>query len=194
MKQSSASDSQLSSTKALLVETAERAAQYLEGIAHRRVAPLPADVARLEALAGPLPEWPSDPAEVLALLDDIGSPATMASAGGRYFGFVIGGSLPAALAANWLAGAWDQNAAMQVMSPVAAKLEEIVLEWMVDLLGLPPDPGRDLSPAQPWPTLAPWLPRGPHCCSVPDGMSRRTDYLARPQSRWWWATKFTSLC
>ena len=78
---------------------------------------------------------------VLALLDDIGSPATVATAGGRYFGFVIGGSLPAALAANWLAGAWDQNAAMQVMSPVAAKLEEIVLAWMVDLLGLPSGSG-----------------------------------------------------
>src|SRR5271154_3087367 len=127
--------------KALLVETAERAARYLEDIANRRVAPLPADVARLEALAGPLPEAPSDPSEVLALLDNFGSPATVATAGGRYFGFVIGGSLPAALAANWMAGAWDQNAAMQVMSPVAAKLEEIVLAWMVDLLGLPAGSG-----------------------------------------------------
>ena len=95
----------------------------------------------MEALGGPLPQVPSDPSEVLALLDDIGSPATVATAGGRYFGFVIGGSLPAALAANWLAGAWDQNAAMQVMSPVAAKLEEIVLAWMVDLLGLPSGSG-----------------------------------------------------
>jgi glutamate/tyrosine decarboxylase-like PLP-dependent enzyme len=77
----------------------------------------------------------------LALLDDIGSPGTVATAGGRYFGFVIGGSLPAALAANWLAGAWDQNAAMQVMSPVAAKLEEIVLGWMVDLFDLPSGSG-----------------------------------------------------
>jgi glutamate/tyrosine decarboxylase-like PLP-dependent enzyme len=127
--------------KTLLVETAERAARYLEEIANRRVAPLPADVARLEALAGPLPELPSDPSEVLALLDDFGSPATVATVGGRYFGFVIGGSLPAALAANWMAGAWDQNAAMQIMSPVAAKLEEIVLAWMVDLLGLPPGSG-----------------------------------------------------
>jgi glutamate/tyrosine decarboxylase-like PLP-dependent enzyme len=123
--------------KKLLAETADRAARYLVGIANRNVAPLPEDVARLEALGGPLPQAPSDPSEVLALLDDVGSPATVASAGGRYFGFVIGGSLPAALAANWLAGAWDQNAAMQVMSPVAAKLEEIVLDWMVDLLGLP---------------------------------------------------------
>jgi glutamate/tyrosine decarboxylase-like PLP-dependent enzyme len=127
--------------KKLLVETADRAARYLAGIVDRGVAPLPADVARLEALGGPLPQMPSDPSEVLALLDDIGSPATVATAGGRYFGFVIGGSLPAALAANWLAGAWDQNAAMQVMSPVAAKLEEIVLQWMVDLLGLPSGSG-----------------------------------------------------
>jgi glutamate/tyrosine decarboxylase-like PLP-dependent enzyme len=125
----------------LLAETAHRAAQYLAGIANRGVTPLPADVARLETLGGPLPQFPSDPSKVLALLDDIGSPATVATAGGRYFGFVIGGSLPAALAANWLAGAWDQNAAMQVMSPVAAKLEEIVLNWVVDLLGLPPGSG-----------------------------------------------------
>src|SRR5580658_3135622 len=127
--------------KKLLVETADRAARYIAGIGDRRVAPLPADVARLKTLGGPLPQLPSHPSEVLALLDDIGSPATVATAGGRYFGFVIGGSLPAALAANWLAGAWDQNAAMQVMSPVAAKLEEIVLQWMLDLLGLPPGSG-----------------------------------------------------
>ncbi len=127
--------------KKLLAETADRAARYLVGIANRNVAPLPPDVARLEALGGPLPQGPCDPSEVLALLDDVGSPATVATAGGRYFGFVIGGSLPAALAANWLAGAWDQNAAMQVMSPVASKLEEIVLQWMVDLLGLPEGSG-----------------------------------------------------
>jgi glutamate/tyrosine decarboxylase-like PLP-dependent enzyme len=127
--------------KRLLAETAERATRYLAGLGDRSVAPLPEAVARLEALGGPLPQGPSDPAEVLALLDDIGSPATVATAGGRYFGFVIGGSLPAALAANWLAGAWDQNAAMQVMSPVAAKLEEIVLKWMVELLGLPAGSG-----------------------------------------------------
>jgi glutamate/tyrosine decarboxylase-like PLP-dependent enzyme len=127
--------------KKLLVETADRAARYLAESANRVVAPLPVDVARLESLGGPLPQLPSNPSEVLALLDDIGSPATVATTGGRYFGFVIGGSLPAALAVNWLAGAWDQNAAMRVMSPVAAKLEEIVLEWMVDLLGLPPGSG-----------------------------------------------------
>jgi glutamate/tyrosine decarboxylase-like PLP-dependent enzyme len=123
--------------KTLLTETADRAARYLAGLGDRSVAPLPEHVAGLQALGGPLPQGPADPAKILALLDDIGSPATVASAGGRYFGFVIGGTLPAALAANWLAGAWDQNAYLQTMSPVAAKLEETVLAWIVDLLGLP---------------------------------------------------------
>jgi glutamate/tyrosine decarboxylase-like PLP-dependent enzyme len=123
--------------KELLAETADRATRYLAGVASRRVSPRPEDIARLEALGGPLPQGPCDPAEVLAQLDEIGSPATVAMTGGRYFGFVIGGSLPASLAANWMAGAWDQNAALRVMSPVAAKVEEIVLEWLVELLGLP---------------------------------------------------------
>jgi glutamate/tyrosine decarboxylase-like PLP-dependent enzyme len=123
--------------KELLAETAVRAARYASEIRSRRVSPLPEDVARLDSLGGTLPQGPCDPAEVLALLDEIGSPATVATTGGRYFGFVIGGTVPAALAANWLAGAWDQNAALYVMSPVAAKVEEIVLAWLIDLIGLP---------------------------------------------------------
>lgn len=127
--------------KALLEETAARSARYLAAVSRMRVAPQPQDIARLEALGGPLPQNPSDPKETLALLDDIGSPATVAGAGGRYFGFVIGGALPAAVAANWLAGIWDQNAAFSVMSPVAAKIEEIVLAWTIELLGLPQSAG-----------------------------------------------------
>lgn len=121
----------------LLRDAAARSLRYLANKGERRVSPSADAVARLETLEAPLPERPCDPAEVLALLDDVGSPATVATTGGRYFGFVIGGAVPAALGVNWLAGAWDQNAAFRVMSPIAAKLEDIVIAWMVDLLGLP---------------------------------------------------------
>ncbi len=121
----------------LLTETAARAGRYLESLRTRRVAPTERAVRDLDQLAGPLPESGEDALSVLRRLDEYGSPATVATAGGRYFGFVIGGSVPAALAANWLAGAWDQNGAVRVMSPVADRLEATSLEWIRDLLGLP---------------------------------------------------------
>ncbi|HMK23861.1 MAG TPA: aminotransferase class V-fold PLP-dependent enzyme [Terriglobales bacterium] len=127
--------------KELLQEAERRAEAYRAAIPKRRVAPTPEDVARLEHLAQPLPNDPTDPLEVLRVLDDFGSPATVASSGGRYFGFVTGGSLPAALAANWLAAAWDQNCAFRVMSPVASRLEEIAADWLRDLFGLPQQAG-----------------------------------------------------
>ena len=126
---------------ALLADACARASAYLANLGEARVNPQPAAIQRLDRLGGKLPDGPSDPAAVLAMLDELGSPATVATTGGRYFGFVIGGSVPAALAANWLAAAWDQNAAFRVMSPVAAILEEIVIAWMTDLLGLPPSCG-----------------------------------------------------
>lgn len=125
----------------LLSATSKRAARYLADLEERRVFPSPQAVADLKAFDEPLPDEPSDPAQVLALLDEAGSAATVASAGPRYFGFVIGGSLPAALAANWLAGAWDQNGGLVVSSPVAARLEEVSLRWLRDLLGLPEGTG-----------------------------------------------------
>jgi glutamate/tyrosine decarboxylase-like PLP-dependent enzyme len=84
---------------------------------------------------------PIDPLKVLAELDGLGSPATVASAGPRYFGFVTGGSLPSALAANLLAAAWDQNAVFHVASPTTAYLEDVCRRWLVALFGLPPEVG-----------------------------------------------------
>jgi glutamate/tyrosine decarboxylase-like PLP-dependent enzyme len=98
-------------------------------------------VERLVELDGPMPLDPGDPAETLRLLDDIGSPATMASAGGRFYGFVIGGALPVTVASNWLATAWDQNAALDAPAPATAAIEATALRWLLDLLGLPPDAG-----------------------------------------------------
>jgi glutamate/tyrosine decarboxylase-like PLP-dependent enzyme len=130
-----------SKTIDLLADAADRAARYASAINDRPVAPSPESVAGLAALGGELNEEPCVPSELIALLDKYGSPATIASTGSRYFGFVTGGSLPAALAANWLAGAWDQNAALFVQSPVASRIEEIASAWLLDVLALPKTAG-----------------------------------------------------
>jgi glutamate/tyrosine decarboxylase-like PLP-dependent enzyme len=122
---------------AVLGAAARAAVEYLESVEERRVAPSPEAVAALASLCGELPAGPTDPEEVLRLLHAFGSPATVANAGGRYFGFVNGGCVPAALAAAWLVSAWDQNAAFRVQSPVGTALEETALEWVRELLGLP---------------------------------------------------------
>jgi len=101
------------------------------------VAPTPQAIDALKLLDESLPEETSDPAGTLKLLDEVCSPASMAMAGPRYFGFVIGGSLPVSLAANWLAGAWDQNAVLYNAAPAAAQLEQTALRWLIELLGLP---------------------------------------------------------
>ncbi|MGH7122297.1 MAG: pyridoxal phosphate-dependent decarboxylase family protein [Gemmataceae bacterium] len=122
----------------LLAETARRAADYLESLRNRPVGPLPGAARKLaQALDQPLPDHGSDAAAVLAFLDEFGSPATVASAGGRYFGFVTGGSVPASLAANYLAGAWDQNSFSWISSPAIAAFEVAALRWIKEALGIP---------------------------------------------------------
>lgn len=121
----------------LLEEAARRASAYLAGVGERRVWPAAEAVAALAALDEPLPEEPAEAAAVLELLDRVGTPATVTTQGGRFFGFVTGSAQPAALAASWLVSAWDQNAAMRVMSPTAAAFEDVALRWLRDLLGLP---------------------------------------------------------
>jgi glutamate/tyrosine decarboxylase-like PLP-dependent enzyme len=122
----------------LLNDAARRAHNYLNSIHDRRVSPAPESITALEAaIKTELPANPTPPETVLEEIDQHGSPATVATQGGRFFGFVTGGTTPAALAASWMVSAWDQNAALRVMSPAAAIFEETALTWLRDLLNLP---------------------------------------------------------
>ncbi len=131
----------LAERPALLADACQRALRYLAGLDSRPVAPAPAGLAGLDRLDFALPETGRPAQDVLALLDEAASSATVASGGPRYFGFVTGGALPAAQAAAWLTAAWDQNAALTVMSPAAARLDAVALRWVTELLGLPPGTG-----------------------------------------------------
>lgn len=128
----------------ILSDAHERAQRYLEGISERHAGVPPEALEAMKALGGPLADNGIPAAEVLKVLDDVGSPATTASMGGRFFGGVIGGSLPVTVAAHWLADAWDQNACLRDISPVSSYIEDVVLEWIIDLFGFPPGSGGAL--------------------------------------------------
>jgi glutamate/tyrosine decarboxylase-like PLP-dependent enzyme len=122
----------------VLVDVAERSKRYLDGIRDRRVAPTPEALAGLEAFDVTLQEQPMSASQVVEELDRYGAPATMGIAGPRFFGFVNGSALPAALAANWLSTAWEQNGGFFVSAPGSTTLEQNALRWTIELLGLPP--------------------------------------------------------
>src|SRR5687767_7706910 len=121
----------------LLADVAERATRYLSEIDERRVFPRPDALAGLSAFDVHLQEDPIPPAEVVDELDRLASPATTAIAGPRFFGFVNGSGLPAAVAANWLSTAWAQHGGFWVLAPAGTKIEQVALRWTIELLGLP---------------------------------------------------------
>jgi glutamate/tyrosine decarboxylase-like PLP-dependent enzyme len=123
--------------RALLQRTAELAAEYLESLEERPVFPQVSAEELREAFGGPLPESPTDPQEVVEALAKAADPGLVATGSGRYFGFVIGGALPAGLAADWLASTWDQNAGLYAGGPSASVVEQVVRDWVCDVLGLP---------------------------------------------------------
>jgi glutamate/tyrosine decarboxylase-like PLP-dependent enzyme len=132
-------ESTRSTSGELLHLAAEKAIRYVASARDRRVGPASSAAAALSRFHEPFPSGPCNPAEVLEQLDALGSQATAATTGGRYFGFVNGGMVPAAMAASWMVDAWNQNAALRIMSPIAAELEDVVLRWICDALGLPAD-------------------------------------------------------
>ncbi len=123
--------------KGPLGEAFDRALMYLEGLADRPVHST-ASLAELRAtLGGPLPEVSADSREVIAALATAAEPGVLPSSSGRFFGFVVGGATPAAVAADWLTSVWDQNAGLYVLGPAASVVEEVTGAWLAELFGLP---------------------------------------------------------
>jgi glutamate/tyrosine decarboxylase-like PLP-dependent enzyme len=127
----------LSDERELLRRTAELAADYIDTLDEGPVWPRATVEELREALGAPLPDGPTQPLDVIEALVEAAEPGVVGMAGGRYFGFVIGGSLPAAMAADWLTSAWDQNAGLVVGGPAAAVVEEVSGAWLKDLLAIP---------------------------------------------------------
>jgi len=127
----------MSDTRDLLRRTAELAADYLDTLGDRPVFPDVTPEQLRAALGGPLPDDPLPGEQVVEELVAGAEPGVVAMGSGRYFGFVIGGGLPAALAADWLTSAWDQNAGLYVGGPSASVVEQITRDWLLELLGLP---------------------------------------------------------
>src|SRR3712207_1564005 len=125
------------SLRPLLDNAAAHAAGFLEGLAERRVAPTATAEELREQLGGSLPYEPHEPRQVVADLAKGVEPGLMATPSGRFFGFVIGGSLPAALAAEWLTSTWNQNAGLYAAAPAASVVEEVCGAWLIELFGLP---------------------------------------------------------
>lgn len=112
---------------------------YLDGVFEREVYPNQQALQNLKHFDEPMPFEADDPSSILKLLHDYGSPATVATTGGRYFGLVVGSSFATVMAVKWLTDVWDQLAPLYVTSPIMAKLESVCEQWMNDLLGLPKD-------------------------------------------------------
>src|SRR3954463_1588866 len=131
--------------RTLLARAAELAADHLDSIAERHAGALGGAAELRDALGGRLPDDGVPADRVIEELARDAAPGLVASPGPRYFGFVVGGAVPAALAADWLTAPWDQNAFSAVSSPAAAVVEEVAAAWLLDLLGLPADAGVGLT-------------------------------------------------
>ncbi len=170
--------------RALLTRTAELANDFLDRLPNRPVGRA-TDLEKLRAaLGGPIPDGPQDPLAVVEGLARGAEPGIVGSAGPRYFGFVVGGSVPAAVAADWLTSAWDQNTGLYVLSPASAVAEEVAGAWLIDLFGLPADSSVGFTTGATMATFT--APRGrasSRSSSARAGTSRTTATSGRRRSR-----------
>ena len=153
--------------RVVLDRARERSMEWIESVPDRPVAPT-ADVnAMKKVFARPLPDGPTDPTTVVDELATLAEPGLMAMPSGRFFGWVIGGTLPAALGADWLVSSWDQNAGMRYASPATAAIEEVAGEWLLDVLGLPEESDVGFTTGA---TMANWTGLAAARASVLDGV------------------------
>ena len=164
----------------VLADAARLGRAFVDGLAERHVGASAGVDELRERLARPLTAAGEDPRTVIAELAADAEPGLTASAGPRYFGFVIGGALPAAVAADWLTAAWDQNGGGAITAPALAVVEAVAADWVRELLGLPARAAASASsPAVRWRTSPAWPPRATRCSPTRAGTSRPTACRAR---------------
>ncbi len=163
----------------LLDRTRELAESFLSGVDTRPVFPNATFGELVEALGGPLPEESQDPQVVIENFAAAADPGLVATPGPRYFGFVTGGSVPAAIAAEWLTAAWDQNAGLHVLSPAAAAIEHVAAGWLLELLGLPSSASVGFVTGATVANTTALAAARHEASGAPDGMSKRTDSRVR---------------
>ncbi len=122
---------------AVLARAQEHALRWLATLSERAVPPVASVAEVVAAIGADLPPGPTDPVAVIDLLAEAVEPGLTAMPSGRFFGFVIGGTHPAGMAADWLTSAWDQNAGLRTVTPAATAVDDVAEDWVVDLLGLP---------------------------------------------------------
>ena len=155
------------------------AVDWVESVPNRPVAAAATAEQLLTLLDGPLPVEPTDPAEVINMLAATAEKGLVATPSGRFFGFVVGGALPTALAADWLTSAWEPNAAFAALAPTEAAVEAVAARWVTDCLGLPADASVGFTTGAAMANFTCLAAARTVCSSRPAGMSRHAGCRAR---------------